>query len=171
MRSYRVLFSTGIALAALTISFPASAASYLFQLSGSRDALFTIDTSVTPDFQSSSAFGNQVSYNNIAGSFGGLPGTASVGFGTGLFADLNIGNSALGFTQFSGPDLFSLANNVPVFNIGTFQLPSIVSGASTLTISSSAAAVPEPAAWAMFIAGFGLIGVTMRSKKVGVIFA
>lgn len=31
----------------------------------------------------------------------------------------------------------------------------------------ASAAVPEPASWAMFIGGFGLIGAAMRRKKVG----
>lgn len=172
MRSFRFLASAGLMLAALAFSFPASATAYLFQLSGSRDALFTIDNSVTPDFQSSSFIGDQVSYNGVSGSFGGTPGVATIGFGTYLVADLNIGGSPQGFTQFSGPDLFSLVGNVPVFKTGTFQLPSIVSGTSTLTISQvAAAAVPEPATWAMFIGGFGLIGSGLRRKKASLGFA
>ncbi len=172
MRSSRVFLSASIALAVLTISMPASAATYLFQLSGSRDATFTIDTAVAPDYQSSSFIGDQVSYDNVAGSFGGVEGTATVGFGTFLTATLNILGSPQGFTQFAGPDLFTLIGNVPVFNIGTFNLTSLVSGSSTLQISAESmnAAVPEPASWAMFIGGFGLIGATMRRKKAVVRF-
>lgn len=172
MRGYRLLSSMGIALAAITFSAPASATNYIFDLSGSRDAHFTIDTAVAPDFQSSSFIGDQVSYNNVSGSFGGMTGTATVGFGTFLAATLNILGTPQGFTQFSGPDLFSLVSNVPVFNTGTFMLNSIVSGSSTLTISTApAASVPEPATWAMFIGGFGLIGAGMRRKKVAIHFA
>lgn len=36
---------------------------------------------------------------------------------------------------------------------------------------ASAAAVPEPATWAMFIGGFGLVGAGMRRRKVNVSFA
>ena len=49
-----------------------------------------------------------------------------------------------------------------------FQMESISSG----TITQRAAAVPEPATWAMFIGGFGLIGSAMRRRqKVAVTFA
>lgn len=36
---------------------------------------------------------------------------------------------------------------------------------------AQAAAVPEPAAWAMFIGGFGLMGSALRRRKVAVSFA
>ena len=143
---------------------PAAAAPLLFELSGSRSATFTFDPeTTTPDFFSSSFIGNQVSYNTISGTFGGTPGTAFVGFGTFLVATLNIQTPSLGFTQFAGPDLFTVSNMRPVFSLGTFQLTSIVSGASTLTIS--AAAVPEPATWAMMLVGFGMMSGAMRYRR------
>ena len=143
---------------------PAAAAPLLFELSGSRSATFTFDPeTTTPDFFSSSFIGDQVSYNTITGIFGGTPGTAFVGFGTFLAATLNIQTPSLGFTQFAGPDLFTVSNMRPVFSLGTFQLTSIVSGSSTLTIS--AAAVPEPATWAMMLVGFGMLGAAMRYRR------
>ena len=42
-------------------------------------------------------------------------------------------------------------------------------GASTLTITTQATgAVPEPASWAMLIAGFGLTGAAMRRRRTAV---
>ena len=38
-------------------------------------------------------------------------------------------------------------------------------GAYTVTITSSGAGVPEPASWALMIAGFGLAGATMRRRR------
>jgi hypothetical protein len=77
---------------------------------------------------------------------------------------MNIGRAGLGFTQVAGPDLFTVSNMCPVFSLGTFQLTSIVSEASTLTISA-AAAVPEPATWAMMLIGFGMIGGVARYRR------
>jgi hypothetical protein len=33
--------------------------------------------------------------------------------------------------------------------------------------SAAVAAVPEPATWAMFLMGFGAVGYSMRSRKLG----
>jgi hypothetical protein len=148
------------------IAVPAAAAPILFELSGSRMAIFTIDPVATaPDFFSQTFIGDQVSYNSVAGTFGGVNGTAFVGFGTFLAATLNIGSPNLGFTQFTGPDLFTVVNARPVFNLGTFQLNSIVSGASTLKISAVAAAVPEPMTWALMTVGFGAAGAMLRYRR------
>jgi uncharacterized protein YjiK len=45
------------------------------------------------------------------------------------------------------------------------------SSTSGLVVLSRAAAVPEPATWAMFIGGFGLIGAAMRRRRTAVRFA
>jgi hypothetical protein len=152
------------ALTLAAAAAPASAAPLLFELTGSRSATFILDPeATTPDYFSSSFIGDQVSYNSIQGTFGGMQGPAFIGFGTYLAATLNIQSPNLGFTQFAGPDLFTVANMRPVFKLGSFQLTSIVSGSSTLTIS--AAGVPEPASWAMMIAGFGMVGAAVRRRR------
>jgi hypothetical protein len=162
----RKIFLVGAIVAAGSFVLPAAAAPILFELSGSRLATFTIDPVVTaPDFFSQSFIGDQVSYNSVAGTFGGVRGTAFVGFGTFLAATLNIQSPNLGFTQFTGPDLFTVVNMRPVFNLGTFQLNSIVSGASTLKISAVAGAVPEPMSWALMAFGFGTAGTMLRYRR------
>ncbi len=159
----------GASLLTLAIAAtPAAAAPLLFELSGSRSATFTFDpATTTPDFFSSTFIGDQASYNSIAGTFGGVQGTAFVGFGTNLAAALNIQSANLGFTQFVGPQLFTTVNARPVFNLGTFQLTSIVSGASTLRISA-VSAIPEASTWAMMLLGFGMMGTAMRYRRAKV---
>ncbi len=163
----KTLFLAGIApVLALGAVAPANAELVRFELTGGKTASFVIDTSVTPSFASQSAFGDQLSYNGISGIFGGTPGTASIGFGTSIFAQLNIQGTPLGFTQYAGAtDLFSFVNSQPVFRTGTFALSSITSGPAQITISSAATAVPEPAAWAMLIVGFGAVGMTLRTRR------
>ena len=163
----KITLLAATAVAGLT-ALPASAAPILFELTGSRNATFTIDTTTAPTTQTTSAFGTQISYAVVPGTFNGAPGNATLGFATGdIFADLNITGTTLGFTQFVSPagDLFSLVNNMPVFNLGTFNLTSIVSGNSTLRISAASGAVPEPATWAMMMLGFGAMGATLRRRK------
>lgn len=144
-------------LAIMSIS-PASSEVLDFELTGTRTASFEINTGTTlPNTHSASAFGDQIQYFNVSGTFGGVAETATIGFGTNIFADLNISAAGLGFTQYGGADLFTGDPANPQFNLGSFTLPSIVTGQSFLTISQ-VAAVPEPSTWAMMILGFAGIG-------------
>lgn len=146
----------------------AAAATLLFELSGSRSATFTLDSSAVPDFMSSSPLiGNQIAYNNVPGTFGGVATTAgSVNFGTYLISTFQITGTSLGFTQFAGPDLFSGPTSAPVFNLGTFNLTSIFSGNSTLRISELplSGGVPEPSTWILMLAGIGGTGLAIRRR-------
>ncbi len=156
------------AVLAATTSVPAHAVLLNFGLTGSRNATFQLDSNPTPTTSSTSVFGDQIQFSNVSGTFNGVAGTATIGFGTGpIFADLNILSTSLGFTQFAGPNLFTGTAAAPIFSTGIFALTSIVSGSSTLTISqASPAAVPEPATWAIMIAGLGMVGYSMRRRSV-----
>ncbi len=157
-----------IALSTAFAAVPANAQSVTFTLTGSRTATFTLDDSIPDSFTSNALTGDQIFFNNIAGSFGGMAGTADISFGTNLLADLNIQSSNLGFTQLTGAgDLFSGDPANPIFNTGTFSLSGgFTAGAATLTITRAAvAAVPEPATWAMMLIGFGAMGMSLRRRR------
>jgi hypothetical protein len=71
--------------------------------------------------------------------------------------------------QVGGPQLFTGPTEAPTFRLGTYALTDVCAylcggdlGDFTLTIS--AAAVPEPATWAMMILGFGGIGARVRAR-------
>jgi len=164
-----------VACAGLGSAVPADAALLNFQLSGSQQATFQIDTDTIPNFSSANALiGNQVRFDNVSGIFGGVATTlASISFGTNLIADLNIAGTALGFTQLSGngPDLFTGDPADPVFTLGSFNLGNPFFGQrDVLTIS---AAVPEPSTWAMMLLGFAGLGVAAyrRTSKAAAIAA
>ena len=148
----------------LALASPASAALLQFELTGSRQASFQIDTNAIPDSFSSSVFGDQIQYLNVSGIYGGVAETATIGFGTSIFAQLNVGADGLGFTQFAGPDLFAGDPMHPMFNLGTFALTSIVSGQSSIEISE-VASVPEPSTWAMMILGAASLGFMAYNRK------
>ena len=163
----RLILLCGIALSSVALSVPANAQALLFDLSGSRTATFTLNTS-TPSSFTTDGIGDQIFFNNIAGTFGGTAGTANISFGTNLVADLNIQSASLGFTQLIGPvDLFTGPASNPTFNTGTFNLSGgFTAGAATLTITRAAvAAVPEPGTWAMMLIGFGAMGVSLRRRR------
>jgi hypothetical protein len=159
-------FASIIALAmGLAAASPAAASLLQFDLTGSRQASFQLNTDAIPDSSSTSPFGDQIQYANVLGTFGGVVETATIGFGTSIFAQLNVLADGLGFTQFGGPDLFSGDPMHPTFNLGTFNLTSIVSGASSIEISEVASA-PEPSTWAMMIVGSIGLGLIARRRKI-----
>lgn len=149
----------------------ANAATYLFSLSGSKNASFSIDLGKGPDDTSSSFVGERIGFTHVAGIYDGTKGFGDVSFGTFLLASLNINGTPLGFTQFAGPELFTGSASAPVFKLGTFKLTSIVSGNSTLTISQVNSAVPEPATWALALVGFGTLGAALRLRRDKQVFA
>jgi PEP-CTERM motif len=162
---------TSVAVAALlaaALASPASAALLNFQLSGSQQATFQIDTETVPNkFSTSSLIGNQVQFDNVSGIFGGVAGLASISFGTNLIADLNINGTALGFTQLSGngPDLFTGNPRDPIFTLGSFNLANPFFRQNDVLTVSAVAAVPEPSTWAMMILGFAGVGFMAYRRK------
>ena len=159
----------GVALSSVFASASAQAQLLLFELSGARNATFTLNTSNPSSFTTSALIGDQIFFNNVAGTFGGSAGTAStITFGSNLITPFEIVGTSLGFTQLIGPDLFTGSGANPMFSLGTFNLSGgFTSGASTLTISRAtvAAAVPESETWAMMLIGFGAMGVAMRRRR------
>jgi hypothetical protein len=159
--SIKLLATTAILSLAAT---SASAATTLkFTLTGDLDASWTLPASPVPTTSSLNAF----SVSNVQGVWAGVPGTRTV-----VFAAENAGGG-IGITSANaidffgmGPTLFTGPTTAPTFRTGTFSLtvrPAIVRGNGTLTISSIPA-IPEPATWAMMIAGFGLVGMAARRR-------
>ena len=93
----------------------------------------------------------QVGY--MYGVLDNLPGPANVSFGTG-----QIDAPPFFFSSFTGEGNF--------WNTGD-QRPRDYGPDHTWAL----AAAPEPASWAMMVAGFGMIGAMVRRRKVAVSFA
>ncbi len=162
MRKFSILF---FAASTVALSGTANATTLLYNLTGSRTATFQLDSAARPDaFNNVLNIFSQATYNNVAGTYGGIAETATIIFGTDGFQILA---PSLGFSQFISdtPTFSGTSIDTVMLNSGTYALRSLVSGNSVLTATPLAGAVPEAAAWAMMMAGFGMAGSTLRYRR------
>ena len=109
--------------------------------------------------------------NDVAGLYNFFVGTSTGGSGESLlFTDVTITGGGT-VTTFAPPissviqrfDLPLLANTAYNVNItGTSNVAGAISGNVTIR---NAAAVPEPATWALMILGFAGVGMAMRRRR------
>ena len=63
--------------------------------------------------------------------------------------------------------MYSGTNDAPHLTPGVFDMPGYqMPGNFRVTISDAQDGVPEPATWAMMLGGFGLIGGTLRRRRI-----
>jgi hypothetical protein len=75
--------------------------------------------------------------------------------------------TGLRFSAF-GEQLFTGSTERPTLRLGEFTFDRGRDGAPINAVLT-AASVPEPASWALLIAGFGLTGAAVRRRRVGVL--
>lgn len=157
-----VLATAPLALAAT----PASATKvFTFDLTGAYSAQFSI---------TKAAFGAPVDASvdgfiveDVAGVYGGKAQRApSITFATDAFGGgMTIELLSGAFAGFLGEQLFTGTTAMPVARTGTFTLRSDVDGALATLVVAQADAVPEPATWALMIAGFAAVAGAMRRRS------
>ena len=147
------------------VSVPASATTLLYKIAGTNgfSASFRLDdTNVRSPF-----FPGEFFVFDVPGTYS----DGSVLAGLTFYDTADAGGITIltaGFTEasFTGLTLFS----------GTITNPTLIAFGPTvftdyydpsITYVTSAAAVPEPAAWAMLLVGFGVIGTAMRRRDTG----
>jgi len=156
------------ALAASTAATSADAALLQFTITGDYNASFLIDESPTPDFVLD---GWMFAVVGVAG----FPNATTGTLGDITFFNKDFGGGILvsdtggGFDYlFDASDLdqyYTGPESAPTFRLGTYTLDGLTTrGSFTLTIAQ-AAAVPEPASWALMIGGFALAGAAMRRRQ------
>lgn len=146
------LLSLLAASAALVVAVPAQAATLLFKLTGAFNGEFLLDSEPVP---------NTVTIGGFRVSLTGPYESAffwNSNFGGGLSL-YSTGNNVV--LDSYGPRLYGGSESAPSFGPGTYWL----GGGTVLTISTVTSAVPESAAWAMMIGGFGLVGGAMRVRS------
>ena len=76
---------------------------------------------------------------------------------------------------FTGSGQSATVGGIPIVNgfLNTIQVKGFTTGAGVYsgTATFTAGAVPEPASWALMIAGFGLVGAAYRRRRMVVSFS
>lgn len=108
-------------------------------------------------------------FEGVAGVFQGDPGTHQLYFYNSWNDDSGVGGFLLldfdhGVSSGFGPIVFTGETADPTFRTGSFDF---ASGDRRFTMLISANAIPEPATWAMLIAGFGVVGMAARRRRAG----
>ena len=161
-----------VAAAAIAMAAPVSASTIAWTQGSNFDVL---SQSFMPEFASSISFaGTDTSYNTgLTGPMAhshGQPMNWSIvltvnGVDQTVFTQLLQGNqtqlSSLGPISFAGGSVSKLTLGCDSCSFNTYHQFSD----TTFTLSG---AVPEPASWALMIVGFGLVGVSMRRRKVAI---
>ena len=176
----RIAVSTVALAAALIAAAPASAATFLFTYSGTNTigGAFTATGTLTTTDTTTTVSGRQ------AFTITGITGTRNGAAITGLSpAGTDFGGVAIDNLVFAtGPFLtgngfgFSVANTTNLFNpyyVGDYEEYVRTAGNAdvqntpgvTFTLTRVTSAVPETATWGMMIAGFGMMGAALRTRR------
>jgi len=165
-------------LAAMAVAAPASAVTYRFEvvqpdaqqsgrpLDGNRFVFFADSAPVNPE---------------VGGGFFTIPATLNytVTFSPGAVSQYTVPSllnfyvdtqgggfdNGSGLGVFGGPQLFDGDLSAPVFRLGGSLF---ANGASVTVTAPAPAAVPEPATWAAFVLGFGLLGASLRRRRAAI---
>jgi hypothetical protein len=115
----------------------------------------------------------------------GMTGPTSLGLGNGLFEATSASGDLFAFNAFfpGGSQLIFFSNDYvsgstisggSVFGGQTLASLGLAAGTfvytsefDTLTFVIGGSVIPEPASWAMLIAGFGLVGAAARRRRIG----
>jgi hypothetical protein len=165
--NHKLILCAAAAALALAYGTQAEAATYQFNLTGSYTADFQITSNPTP----SQTYPGTFALAGVSGTFQNVAGARDIFFYDaatgGAFGLKNTNNRRFTLVT-DGLQLFTGSINAPAFKTGTFALTQFSgAGQYSLTITdldATVPTVPEPASWALMIAGFGGIGFAARYR-------
>jgi hypothetical protein len=163
----------GTAALALLSAYPVGAAEVMFNFSGTGffggtlDGTGILTTSDMSSINPLNGFEAQT-ITGITGTFNGseITGLAGVFGANNLFYSTGpffVDGNGLGFTT-AGISANLFVTNGTSYRVNT-QGAGLLTGLVTASATPLAAAVPEPATWAMMLLGFGGMGVALRRRR------
>lgn len=110
---------------------------------------------------------------SVGGTFGGPPSTPTI-YSLGLFSGTNalqisfegVYDSALVLSGITGNTLAAGSTLASINGTEYFLKSGTITRADAAPAPKPTSAVPEPASWALMIAGFGLVGGSLRKKRI-----
>jgi len=149
----------------------AQATTLIFTISSSDFLMvWELPATPTPD----AVFANGFRLDNVSVDYLGTPVQADFTFSRFSPDSIRAGRAGTGFVDLldlAGFNLFSGSFSAPTFVPGSYSLFSTAQTESLfpmppfeLTVRD-ASVVPEPESWALFIAGLGLVGASMRLRR------
>lgn len=159
-----------MAPAALLAAAPAQAVLLDFRITGDANIFFQLDSNPVPDFTIDDIL-------PVFNFYGGLYYNGREYFGTVFFLPVgpreggfSVGDNISFYHEATGAQLFSGPASAPVFQTGSWSFTDSFYGGPdsvdyTMTITKAAAAIPEPASWALMLAGFSVVGAGLRSRR------
>lgn len=151
-------------VAAIALTAPASAVTYFFSYAGTDTASWQLPASPVPDVVFSDAF----RINAVNMIVNGNPVTALQEYYLGGNGGGVCAGFACGILDLYGPQLFSGTLAAPTFLLGSFDMTNAFgtpAGTLRISVGDEPPVIPEPATWAMMIAGFGLVGASIRRRR------
>lgn len=164
-------YGLGGALTQNGITFRAGASTYLFNLTPSIGATYGKDFLSFQRLSQAPATTGTIS--GIGTAIGLTFGTyinnpimpvtfTGAGFSKSLFVPISPGTSFFGVVSDTAIGSLDFSTRETPFDLVTFTLPTTV---VVTPPDPPAPAVPEPATWALMIAGFGMIGAALRRRR------
>lgn len=144
-----------------TAAIPAHSAQLVYEIVGAGTALrFAIEEQPVPK----SVLVDGFIVGDVLVEFNGVSQVRDIGF----VRELSSGGFVVLLTDINlaGPQLFTGTFAAPTLLAGTFSLTGFVNRSLqySLQVRPADTVVPEPSTWLLLIAGFGLLGGTMRGR-------
>lgn len=162
-------------VASMALALPAAAVTLNFTLTSLKGTDYTASWQLPQSPTLSGFYPNQFGFVDVSVLVNGSPETKQITFFRA--GGVEKGGVMIGLTTApdtalaQGLQLYTGTSAAPTFLLGTFELERFtVEGILPyqLTISEAPGGVPEPASWAMLIAGFGLVGAVRRRRVAAV---